>query len=89
MRNEIYLYFDTVCYYSDEAACYDFHLLVSEGCPWVVEWDDGTRKRYVGTGEWQFASHAFQYYGCRVFIYLLRMKEISSGSSQAGDFAGY
>ena len=60
MKNEIYLYFDAVRYYSDEAPCYDVDLLVPEGCPWVVEWGDGAWNRYAGTGEWQFASHAFR-----------------------------
>lgn len=59
MKNEIYLNFDAVRYYSDETPCYDFHLLVSEGCSWVVEWGDGVVKRYAGTGKWQLGSHAF------------------------------
>lgn len=88
MRNEIYLYFDTVCYYSDEAACYDFHLLVSEGCPWVVEWDDGTRKRYVGTGEWQFASHAFQYYGVQSIHIFAEDEGDILGFKSGGRFCG-
>ncbi len=38
MKNEIYLNFDAVRYYSDEAPCYYSDLLVQEGCTWVVEW---------------------------------------------------
>lgn len=51
MNNEIYLYFD--------GACYSFDLLVPEGIPWTVEWGDGVYEHYIGTGDWQFASHGF------------------------------
>ena len=51
MNNEIYLYFD--------GASYDFDLLVPEGIPWTVEWGDGVCERHTGTGDWQWASHAF------------------------------
>lgn len=89
MKNEIYLNFDAVRYYSDEAPCYYFGLLVQEGCSWMVEWGDGAWNRYVGTGEWQSASHCFQDYGMQSIHILLRMKVISSGSSQGEDIAGY
>lgn len=52
MKNEIYLYSKCWCYY--------FDLLVPEGCSWVVEWGDGSRNRYVGTGEWELADHNFR-----------------------------
>ena len=52
MKNEIYLYSKCECYY--------FHLLVPKGCSWVVEWGDGSRNRYVGTGEWELAGHNFR-----------------------------
>lgn len=51
MNNEIYLDFD--------GACYDFDLLVPSGSSWIVEWGDGVSEHYVGTGDWQLASHVF------------------------------
>ena len=52
MKNEIYLYSKCGCYY--------FYLLVQEGCSWVVEWGDGSRDRYVETGEWELEGHNFR-----------------------------
>ena len=80
MKNEIYLNFDAVRYYSDEAPCYYFNLLVQEGCSWMVEWGDGAWNRYVGTGEWQSASHCFQDYG---------MQSIHIFVEDEGDILGF
>lgn len=75
MRNEIYL--------NLEAFCYDFELLVSGGCSWMVEWGDGAMNRYTGTGEWQLASHCFQdYYG-------MRMQSVHIFVEDEGDILGF
>ena len=88
MKNEIYLYFDAVCYYSDEAPCYDLHLLLPEGSSWIVEWGDGAWKRYVGTGGWQLASHCFQYSGMQSIHIFVEDEGDILGFESGGRFCG-
>lgn len=80
MNNEIYLNFD--------GACYDFDLLVPSGSSWIVEWGDGASEHYVGTGDWQLASHGFYAKGLQCIHIFTENGDDIIGLKSGGHFEG-
>ena len=74
--------------YSGIGWCYDFHLLVPQGCAWVVEWEDGASDRYVGTGKWQLTSHCFQYSGTQSIHIFVENEGDIFGFESGGRYCG-
>lgn len=88
MKNEIYVYFKGCHDYGFIGWCYDFHLLVPQGCTWVVEWEDGASDRYVGTGKWQLTSHCFQYSGMQSIHIFVENEGDILGFESGGRYCG-